>query len=115
MHVNGADHILVVIWPEEYQAVNGSDPIWAVIWPKTWQTVSGPDLMWAVITYKYRGSFVASSINKSVEPSKELKAEQIFPQVLSTTDTTLAHLTFTLPETSMKLFCRSDFRTTLQE
>ena len=32
------------------------------------------------------------SISKSVEPNKELKVEQIFPHVLSTTDTTLRTL-----------------------
>jgi len=44
-----------------------------------------------VITHKYRGS-QQFSIIKSVEPNEELKAEQIFPQVLSTTDTTLRTL-----------------------
>ena len=44
-----------------------------------------------LITHKYRGS-QQFSISKSVEPNKELKAEQIFPQVLSTTDTTLRTL-----------------------
>ena len=42
-----------------------------------------------LITHKYRGSIVASFDSKSVEPNEELKVEQIFPQVLSTTDTTL--------------------------
>ena len=41
------------------------------------------------MTHKYRGSIVVLSISKSVEPNEELKVEQIFPQVLSTTDTTL--------------------------
>ena len=31
-------------------------------------------------------------MSKSVEPNEELKVEQIFPQVLSTTDTTLRTL-----------------------
>ena len=44
-----------------------------------------------VITHKYRGS-IAASFDKSVEPNEELKVEQIFPQVLSTTDTTLRTL-----------------------
>ena len=44
-----------------------------------------------VITHKYRGS-QQFSISKSVEPNEELKVEQIFPQVLSTTDTTLCTL-----------------------
>ena len=44
-----------------------------------------------LITHKYRGSIVAS-FDKSVEPNEELKVEQIFPQVLSTTDTTLRML-----------------------
>mgnify|MGYP005822444947 CR=1 FL=1 len=44
-----------------------------------------------MITHKYRGS-QQFSISKSVEPNEELKAEQIFPQVLSTTDTTLRTL-----------------------
>ena len=51
-----------------------------------------PTLPWQLITHKYRGSFVAFSINESVEPNEELKVEQIFPQVLSTTDTTLRTL-----------------------
>ena len=38
------------------------------------------------------GIVVASSISKSVEPNEELKVEQILPQVLSTTDTTLRML-----------------------
>ena len=46
---------------------------------------------WAFITHKYRGS-QQFSISKNVEPNEELKAEQIFPQVLSTTDTTLRTL-----------------------
>ena len=60
-----------------------------------------------MIAYKYRGS-QQFSISKSVEPNEKLKVEQIFPQVLSTTDTTLAHLAFALPRTSMKLevLCR---------
>ena len=41
-----------------------------------------------LITHKYRGS-QQFSISKSVEPNEELKVEQIFPQVLSTSDTTL--------------------------
>ena len=41
-----------------------------------------------LINHKYRGS-QQFSISKSVEPNEELKVEQIFPQVLSTTDTTL--------------------------
>ena len=45
-----------------------------------------------LITHKYRGSIVASFVSKSVEPTEELKVEQIFPQVLSTTDTTLRTL-----------------------
>ena len=45
-----------------------------------------------LITHKYRGSVVASFDNKSVKPNEELKVEQIFPQVLSTTDTTLRTL-----------------------
>ena len=40
-----------------------------------------------LITHKYMGS-QQFSISKSVEPNEELKVEQIFPQVLSTTDTT---------------------------
>ena len=44
-----------------------------------------------LITQKYRGS-LQFSISKSVEPNEELKVEQIFPQVLSTTDTTLRTL-----------------------
>ena len=44
-----------------------------------------------LITHKYRGS-QQFSISKSVEPNEELKVEQIFPQVLSTTDTTLRML-----------------------
>ena len=44
-----------------------------------------------LITHKYRGS-QQFSISKSVEPNEELKVEQIFPQVLSTTDTTLRTL-----------------------
>ena len=48
------------------------------------------------------------SISKSVEPNEELKVEQIFPQVLSTTDTTLRTLNVRLARTSMKLevLCR---------
>ena len=46
-----------------------------------------------VITRKYTGSIVAS-FDKSVEPNEELKVEQIFPLVLSTTDTTLRTLNF---------------------
>ena len=46
---------------------------------------------WAFITHKYRGS-QQFSISKNVEPNKELKAEHIFPQVLSTIDTTLRTL-----------------------
>ena len=49
------------------------------------------DLLRAVITHKYRGS-QQFSISKSVEPNEELKIEQIFPQVLLTTDTTLRTL-----------------------
>ena len=45
-----------------------------------------------LITHKYRGPFVAFSINKSVEPNEELKVELIFSHVLSTTDTTLCTL-----------------------
>ena len=65
--------------------------------------------MCAMITHKYRGS-QQFSISKSVEPNEELKVEQIFPQVLSTIDTTLRTLTFALPRTSMKLevLCRCD-------
>ena len=44
-----------------------------------------------LITHKYRGS-QQFSIRKSVEPSEELKVEQIFRQVLSATDTTLRTL-----------------------
>ena len=44
-----------------------------------------------MITHKYRGS-QQFSISKSVEPNEELKVEQIFPQVLSATDTTLRTL-----------------------
>ena len=44
-----------------------------------------------LITHKYRGS-QQFSISNSVEPNEELKVEQIFPQVLSTTDTTLPTL-----------------------
>ena len=44
-----------------------------------------------LMTHKYRGS-QPFSISKSVEPNEELKVEQIFPQVLSTTDTTLRTL-----------------------
>ena len=44
-----------------------------------------------LITHKYRGS-QHFSISKSVEPNEELKVEQIFPQVLSTTDATLRTL-----------------------
>ena len=44
------------------------------------------------MTHKYMGSIVAFSISKSVEPNEDLKVEQIFPQVLSTTDTTLRTL-----------------------
>ena len=44
-----------------------------------------------LITHKYRGP-QQFSISKSVEPNEELKVEQIFPQVLSTTDTTLRPL-----------------------
>ena len=44
-----------------------------------------------VITHKYRGS-QQFLISKSVEPNEELKVEQLFPQVLSTTDTTLRTL-----------------------
>ena len=44
-----------------------------------------------LITHKYTGS-QQFSISKSVEPNEELKVEQIFPQVLSTTDTTLRTL-----------------------
>ena len=44
-----------------------------------------------LITHKCRGS-QQFSISKSVEPNEELKVEQIFPQVLSTTDTTLRTL-----------------------
>ena len=44
-----------------------------------------------LITHKYRGS-QQFSISKSVEPNEELKVEQIFPQVLSTADTTLRTL-----------------------
>ena len=44
-----------------------------------------------MITHKYRES-QQFLISKSVEPNKELKVEQIFPQVLSTTDTTLRTL-----------------------
>ena len=47
-----------------------------------------------LMTHNYRGSIVVLSISKSVEPNEELKVEQIFPQVLSTTDTTLRTLTF---------------------
>ena len=46
---------------------------------------------WILITHKYRGS-QQFSISKSVEPNEELKVEQVFPQVLSTTDTTLRTL-----------------------
>ena len=46
----------------------------------------------SLITHKYRGSIYPLSISKSVEPNEELKVEQIFPQVLSTTDTTLRTL-----------------------
>ena len=46
----------------------------------------------AMMTHKYRGSIVVLSISKSVEPNEELKAEQIFPQVLLATDTTLRML-----------------------
>ena len=42
-----------------------------------------------VIIHKCRGSIVAFSISKSVEPNEELKAGLIFSQVLSTIDTTL--------------------------
>ena len=35
---------------------------------------------------------VVASFNKSVKPKEELKVEQIFSQVLSTTDTTLRML-----------------------
>ena len=45
----------------------------------------------SLITHKYRGS-QQFSIGKSVEPNEELKAKQIFPQVLSTTSTTLRTL-----------------------
>ena len=48
-------------------------------------------LLGSLITHKYRGS-QQFSISKSVEPHEELKVEQIFPQVLSTTDTTLRTL-----------------------
>ena len=44
-----------------------------------------------LITHKYRG-LQQFSISKIVEPNEELKVEQIFPQVLSTTDTTLRTL-----------------------
>ena len=44
-----------------------------------------------VITHKYRG-LQQFSISKSVEPNEDLKVEQIFPQVLLTTDTTLRTL-----------------------
>ena len=44
-----------------------------------------------LITHKYKGS-QQFSISKSVEPNEELKVEQIFPKVLSTTDTTLRML-----------------------
>ena len=40
-----------------------------------------------LITHKCRGS-QQFLISKSVEPNEELKVEYIFPQVLSTTDTT---------------------------
>ena len=43
------------------------------------------------MTRKYTGS-QQFLISKSVEPNEELKVEQIFPQVLSTTDTTLRTL-----------------------
>ena len=46
----------------------------------------------ALMTHKYRGSIVVLSISKRVEPNEELKVEPIFPQVLSTTDTTLRTL-----------------------
>ena len=59
------------------------------------------------MTHKYRGS-QQFSISKSVEPNEELKAEQIFPQVLSTIDTTLRTLNVALPRTRIKLevLCR---------
>ena len=44
------------------------------------------------MTHKCRGSIIAFLISKSVEPNEELKVEQIFPQVLLTTDTTLRML-----------------------
>ena len=44
-----------------------------------------------LMTHKYKGS-QQFSISKSVEPNEVLKVEQIFPQVLLTTDTTLRTL-----------------------
>ena len=44
-----------------------------------------------LITHKYRGS-QQFSISKSVESNEELKVEQIFPKVISTTNTTLRTL-----------------------
>ena len=58
-----------------------------------------------MITHKYRGSVVALSINKSVEPNEELKVELIFSQVLSTTDTTLHTLGLLYLEQEIKLLC----------
>ena len=58
-----------------------------------------------LITHKYRGS-QHFSISKSVEPNEELKAEQIFPQVLSTTDTTVRTLDV--------CFTRNKYETILQ-
>jgi hypothetical protein len=45
-----------------------------------------------MISHKYRGSCVAFSISKSVEPNEELKVGLMFSQVLSITDTTLRTL-----------------------
>ena len=42
--------------------------------------------------YRYDGDVSPSLINKIVEPNVELKVEQMFPQVLSTTDTTIRTL-----------------------
>ena len=46
----------------------------------------------SVMTHKYKGSIIVLPISKSIEPNEELKVEQIFPQVLSTRDTTLRTL-----------------------